>query len=45
MGWTLRWIDEPGAAVLAAVNGDRWLCGRDIGAPHGLDNYMGNVIT
>jgi hypothetical protein len=43
-GWTLRSIDEPGAAVLADINGDGWLCGRDIGNPSGLDNYMDNVI-
>ncbi len=42
-GWTLRSVDEPGAAVLADINGDGWLCGRNIGNPSGLDNYMDNV--
>ena len=45
-GWTLRSITEPGAAVLADINGDGWLCGKDVEIPAfpGLDNYVDNVI-
>jgi hypothetical protein len=37
-------VDEPGAARLAGINGDGWLCGRDIGSPSGLENYMDSAI-
>jgi hypothetical protein len=45
-GWTLRSITEPGAAVLADINGDGWLCGKDVEIPAfpGIDNYVDNVI-
>ena len=42
-GWTLRLITEPGAPDEADVNGDGWLCGRDIAVPSGFDNYVDNV--
>ena len=45
-GWTLRPVTEFGAPIEADVNGDGWLCGRDMNIPPfpGVDNYMDNVI-
>jgi hypothetical protein len=45
-GWTLRLVTEPGAPDEADVNGDGWLCGRDMEIPAfpGFDNYIDNVL-
>jgi hypothetical protein len=45
-GWTLRPITEPGAPDEADINGDGWLCGKDVEIPAfpGFDNYVDNVV-
>jgi hypothetical protein len=45
-GWTLRPVTEFGAPDEADVNGDGWLCGKDVTIPAfpGFDNYVDNVI-
>jgi hypothetical protein len=45
-GWTVRPVTEPGAPQEIDINGDGWLCGKDIENPAfpGLDNYIDNVI-
>jgi hypothetical protein len=42
----VRPVTEPGAPQEADINGDGWLCGKDIENPAfpGLDNYIDNVI-